>query len=219
VVATAIGGGFSLIVLIAIPVINFWAVTRIIHQAGYSRNWILVPLTPFVLFIAVAVDSVVTIHDFAIGTTTGLSYFEGVSVLWSLFAISLFVTWIFFLVFAFSTWPVSRDGGGSFSGPARPAGPFPAASPTPPLGQPRGVTRDYSPPAATSTATTAGAGASVASPPPPTAKSCVWCAELLPGSRALFHDCGSKDRPPVFCAKCGSTLTAVGDCASCGAGD
>ena len=43
-VATAIGGGFSLIVLIAIPVINFWAVTRIIHQAGYSRNWIMVSL-------------------------------------------------------------------------------------------------------------------------------------------------------------------------------
>jgi hypothetical protein len=102
VVATTISDGFALIVPIAILVVNFWAVTRIIHQAGYSRSWILVPLTPFVLFVAVAVDSVVSIHDFAVGTTTGLSYFTGVGVLGSLFGISVLVTWIFFMVFAYA---------------------------------------------------------------------------------------------------------------------
>jgi hypothetical protein len=216
VVATTISGGVALIVVFAIVVGNFWAITRIIHQAGYSRSWILVPLTPFVLFIAVAVDSVVSIHDFALGTTTGLSYFDGVGVLWSIFSISLFVSWVFFMVFAFSAWPVSRGGGGPFAGPTRPNEPHPAPSPRPPARAPGGVTRDYSPPTSVPT-TTVGPSAPLIPPSPPSAKLCVWCAESLPGSRALFHDCGPKDRPPVFCAKCGSTLTAVGDCASCGA--
>lgn len=216
-VATTIGGGVSLIVALAIVVGDFWAVTRIIHQAGYSRNWILVPLTSFALFIAVAVDSVVSIHDFALGTTTGLSYFDGVGVLWSLFSVSLFVNWVFFMIFAFSNWPVSRDGGGPARGPTQPAEPYPAASPTPSAKVPRGVTRDYSPPAASTTTTTATAAPSTPAVPSPAAKRCVWCAESLPGSRALFHDCGPKDRPPVYCAKCGSSLTAAGDCASCGA--
>jgi len=208
VVATTISGGFALIVPFAILVINFWAVTRIIHQAGYSRTWIVVPLTPFVLFIAVAVDSVVSIRNFAVGTTTGLSYFSGVGVLWSLFGISLFVSWVFFIVFAFSTWPVSR-GDGSTGTSIRPTGPYPAASPAPPT-RTVGVSRDSPPTAST---LSAGPSAAVA----PAAKMCVWCAEPLPGSRALFHDCGPRSRPPVFCATCGSTLTEVGECASCAA--
>jgi hypothetical protein len=32
-------------------------------------------------------------------------------------------------------------------------------------------------------------------------KHCVWCGESLPGSRALFHYCGSKDRPVTNCAR------------------
>ncbi len=215
-VATTISGGVALIVVLALVVGNFWAVTRIIHQAGYSRNWILVPLTPFVLFIAVVVDSVVSIRNFALGTTTGLSYFDGVGVLWDLFSISLFVSWIFFLVFAFSNWPVSRGGGGPSSGPARPAEPYPSASPSPPARVPTGVTRDYSPPAVATPTTTTTPGTGALAAPPPAVKRCVWCAESLPGSRALFHDCGPKDRPPVYCAKCGSALTTAGDCASCG---
>lgn len=214
-VATTISGGTALLVSLAILVLNFWAVTRIIHQAGYSRSWVLVPLTPFVLFIAVAIDSVVSIRDFALGSTTGLSYFSNVGTLWSLFSISLFVTWIFFLVFAFSTWPASRSGGGPISGPAQPVEPYPAATPTPTASVPRGVTRDYSPPS--TTATTSTPGPSAPATPPTAVKRCVWCAESLPGSRALFHDCGPKDRPPVYCAKCGSALTAAGGCASCGA--
>jgi len=51
----------------------------------------------------------------------------------------------------------------------------------------------------------------VASAPPakrPVGKSCAWCGEALPGNRALFHDCGPKDRPEVFCKKCGNALSA-----------
>jgi hypothetical protein len=35
---------------------------------------------------------------------------------------------------------------------------------------------------------------------------CRWCGEFLPGSRPLFHDCGSKERPAAFCRGCGTRL-------------
>jgi hypothetical protein len=46
---------------------------------------------------------------------------------------------------------------------------------------------------------------------------CVWCGEVLPGNRALFHNCGAKDRPAAFCRNCGDALIdGTFNCANCG---
>jgi hypothetical protein len=124
--------------------------------------------------------------------------------------ISIFLNWIFFLVFAFSRWPVSgayhspsvvtprppdsfRATPGPASVPPTPGAAVPSARVVPASGAGPG-----SGPAVSSASVAKRSGAQF----------CPWCAEPLPGNRALFHDCGSKDRPEAFCKNCGKTLPA-----------
>jgi hypothetical protein len=209
----------SLVVTIAFVALDYWALTRIIHKAGFSRGWIIIPLLPVALTIAC---SVITYNDLRsslfgystgfLGFSTGFFGFSRVGFLWDVDLISFLLNWLFFLIFAFIEWPSAAGGGGAASQPAgRPGSYVTAGAAAPATKGPRGVTRDYGPTAAAPAA----APVSAPSGPAVVVKHCVWCAEALPGSRALFHDCGPKSRPPIFCETCGSTLNQVGDCTDC----
>jgi hypothetical protein len=210
-----ISGSISLGILVAILVLDYWAVARIIGKAGFSRLWVIVPLTPFVLLVISAVDLWHDFHTLEFGGSYGFIGIEGIGILWNLVRISVLVNWVMFLVFAFSRWPV-ESGQGVARSSKRPRGSSPVETVVEP-GQrfgPKPGQAPSKPPAAS------------AAPPPPTTpvpaaptavvKRCVWCAEPLPGSRALFHDCGSKDRPPAFCATCGAALPENSlNCSAC----
>jgi hypothetical protein len=134
---------------------------------------------------------------------------------------SILLNWVFYMVFAFSRWPVSGTGHARDPDVPRPPEstrsiPNPvSSSPTPAAAMPsaRVITGSAAGPGA-------GPGGAPRSPAPqrPGAQSCGWCGESLPGNRALFHDCGSKDRPETFCKNCGSALPAgSATCSSCDA--
>lgn len=237
--AWGIVGTFWLLVDLAILVLNYWAVTRIISQAGYSPAWIVLPLIPLVLTIAAMV---MLYHDlrglafglpFGAGGTVFISGLSGDGIVWSLDALSIFVTWVFFLVFAFTRWPVtitaesasrgptnSPPSGGApqygrnVPGPRRPSGVVPPSSVT---SRPSGAdTQSSAPEDGASQAMPSAGAASSASTGPVRVKHCAWCGDSLPGSRALFHDCGSKDRPVSHCTTCGMQLPGEGStCPSC----
>jgi hypothetical protein len=217
----------NLIISIAFIAVNFWAVTRIISKAGLSSLWLMLPLISVGLTIACAIKTYSEVHGapavfsngfFGWSQLNALWHVDGISpgyeqtgLLWHIDLASIGANWLLFVFFAVVPWGLDR-GQVKVSGEARGSGSLGSARPAAPTKGPRGVTRDHGP--------AAGEPTTVAAPVPssagPAMKHCVWCAEALPGSRALFHDCGPKSRPAIFCAKCGSTLTAVGDCASCG---
>jgi hypothetical protein len=219
----------NLIITVVFIAVTFWALTRIIDKAGLSRLWLFVPLVSVGLTIACAIKTYSEVHGIPFGFSDGVFGWSQLNILWRLDTvspgleqppgllwhidlISLAANWLLFIFFAVIPWGLDH-GQVKVSSASRVTGSLPPTAPATATKGPRGVTRDYGS-AGAATATVAAPAPSAAGP---TAKHCVWCAESLPGSRALFHDCGPKSRPPIFCAKCGSTLTAVGDCASCGA--
>jgi hypothetical protein len=47
---------------------------------------------------------------------------------------------------------------------------------------------------------------------------CAWCAESIPGNRALGHDCGPRHRPKIYCHFCGNAFPGgTGHCPACDA--
>jgi hypothetical protein len=209
--------------------VSFWATTRIISQAGYSPAWILMPLSSLVLTIVVFIMLYVDLRSFAnafpfgVGGTTFGSGLGGVEVVWVLDMLTIFANWILFLVFAFSRWPYAADSGRR--GPSQPPSPG-GASPhgrnapgmAQPPGSPTSASVSASAPSSLGVVPTTSSVASASAAPVRT-KHCVWCGESLPGSRALFHDCGTKDRPVTNCAACGAQLpTAGAACVACAAG-
>jgi hypothetical protein len=213
---------------IAVLVINYAAVARVINQAGYSPMYMIIPLAPFGFLIASVVQLYRDIHGLDFGGRYGFLGINDIGILWKLFWISLLVNWVLFLVFAFTRWPAGttrapRAPRASRRSKAQPEGrgfspADVAAAPSKRFGS-RGpgfatnITETSTPPSsapapvAPAPAVNAGAAA---------LKRCVWCGDALPGSRALFHDCGPTDRPPAFCAKCGSALgEGSTTCANC----
>src|SRR3984957_1139340 len=100
----------DLVILLGILALNFFAVAKIITKAGYSPKWIWVPLTPVCLwffpFILLPVDvrTIVLANNATVSLPVSLGNFILLEVIDFL---SVVVTWVFFLIFAFSTWPVS----------------------------------------------------------------------------------------------------------------
>jgi hypothetical protein len=138
---------------------------------------------------------------------------------WHLDEISIILNWIFYLVFAFSRWPVSGNHAPHVEGP-RPTEAFrvntgPASAPPTPGGA---LPTARSVPMSAASPGSGPAGVPTSSAPKgPNAQFCGWCGESLPGNRALFHDCGPKDRPDSFCKRCGTALPAgTSECSSCG---
>ncbi len=217
----------NLSISIVFLAVNLWALTRIIDKAGLTRLWLLLPLLSVGLTIACAAETYNAVHgapsSFSSeffgwsqlkllwrGDTVSPGFEQG-ALLWHVDLVSIVANWLLFIFFAVVPWGLDRGQAKGTSG-ARVTGTV--ATPRAPASGKgaRGVTRDYGPSVETPTT----ASAPVPSSTGPVTKYCVWCAEALPGSRALFHDCGPKSRPPIFCQRCGSTLTEVGDCASCG---
>ncbi|HVB90562.1 MAG TPA: hypothetical protein VND70_00515 [Acidimicrobiales bacterium] len=102
-------GTVRLVMLLALIIVNFVAVGKIITKAGFSVRWLVVPLLPLGLWIATWSWLVVDEKTLVIGrnltaSSTGLYDFP---VLVTFDYLSVFVTWIFFVVFAFSAWPVT----------------------------------------------------------------------------------------------------------------
>lgn len=218
--STSVSAWIELLIFVGLLFLNYWATMRIIAQAGYSPLWILLPLAPLVLTTLCYIIFWVDIHEvfFGGGFGVGFGIDSHVSLIWHLDELSIFLCWLFFIVFAFARWPVSgerhpREAGGpppSRADRSRPASPSPAPA------DPVGVARFGTTPSIRSAA-----GPAVAPSAPAVRKNaqyCAWCGEALPGNRALFHDCGSKDGPETFCKFCG-TAFAVGttQCNSCGA--
>lgn len=98
-----------LVIGLAVMVLDLVAVARIIVKAGYSMGWIAVPLTPIVLTVtlwALLYHAATTDVVYGYASPVSVSNYAALGVLDGL---SFLVAWIFFLVFAFSTWPVRRE--------------------------------------------------------------------------------------------------------------
>ena len=211
--ATSASGWIALLLFVGFLFLNYWATLRIITKAGFSPAWIVLPLAPFVLTVICYVMLWNDLHAVIFGSSFGFGGFNNISLFWHLDQVSILLNWLFYLVFAFARWPVS--GGTHVQGAEPPppprtvrAGqPGPSAVQAPP---PVGVARYAAP-------VTAAGPTVAASAPVARGKHCAWCGESLPGSRALFHDCGPKDRPETFCKNCGAGLAAGStQCSSCG---
>ncbi len=107
--SATVSGVVVLVVLVylAVGVVNFVAVYKIITKAGYSGWWILLPLIPL---IATAITIGVLAHGQAstFSASTLSVDFTTIVAYWVFTGIAFLVNWIFFLVFAFSDWPVRR---------------------------------------------------------------------------------------------------------------
>jgi hypothetical protein len=218
--STSVRGWIALLVILGLLFLDYWATLRIITQAGYSYLWILLPLAPLVLTIVCYVILWNDLHGIFVSDNFGFGGINNASLFWHLDEVSIFLNWLFYLVFAFSRWPVTGT----------PRAPDAAAPLTPDSTRsvPRSPSSRPAPsapiPSARVVSSAAGPGAgpaSTADPPPsrrPAALACAWCGESLPGSRSLFHDCGPKDRPVTFCKNCGTALPPGStECNSCSA--
>jgi len=220
IIASSIGSGIAILILLGLIGLNYWATSRIIRQAGYSSLWILLPIAPLVLTIICYIIFWHDVHTVLLGGTLGVGGINTDGFVWHLDQIAIFLNWLFYLVFAFSRWPVSSTHRApSVEGPSAPtaarANPLPSpVRPTPTTALP--ITR-----VVPSSAASPGTGPAVV-PSAPVAKGaqfCPWCGEALPGNRALFHDCGPKDRPATFCKSRGTALVAGATvCSACGVG-
>ena len=239
------GGTIGLLIELGILFLDFWAVSRIIGQAGYSRTWILVPLMPLLLTV---IAFVIVFHDLTssiYGGTFGVANIDTIGAIWVLDLFSIVINWIFFLIFAFSTWPVTKQNYARFNRAAPPtAGGGPIRSNTPPPNPPApsyGVpnSRPAPPPPI---APSSEMPSSRPAPPPPSATNvapgqggrplqgpinqtpvvaltvqyCQWCGKEQAVNALAIHHCGPKTRPAAFCTKCGTPLLpGSSSCANC----
>jgi hypothetical protein len=211
----------DLIVAFGAVVLTYVATSRIIKQAGYSTWWILLPLSPLVLTVVCFAILWHDLNAIVFGGSFGFFGINSIGLFWHLDQLSFFLNWLFYIVFAFSRWPTAGARRPSEMNAPRPSGPDhgpvtgPAsgsAAPRAPVPVARVASEARAAPAQATGVTTAPA------PPRASTKFCAWCGESLPGNRALFHDCGPKDRPETHCRACGTALPpGATHCSSCAA--
>jgi hypothetical protein len=216
----------DLVILLGILALNFFAVAKIITKAGYSPRWIWVPLTPVCLWfftlilLAVDVRTIVLGRDATVSLPVSLGNFALLQVV---DVLSVIVTWVFFLIFAFSTWPVSlarREARSfetdhprtTFVPAARSRAGAPALTPDIPGSGAATTTPARSRPVPASAQTL---------PSRSVEKSriiyCSWCGNQRASDAVAIHHCGSLDRPAVYCMNCGTPLgSGAPTCTSCG---
>jgi hypothetical protein len=218
------GTWIRLAVILVVLVLNFSATTQIISKAGYPRAWILVPFAPFALTVACFVILIHDVDAVVYGGAFGIEGVNTIGLMWHIDLISIAASWLFFLVFAFAPWPGARSSGETridttYRGPIV----APVESSVAPVASSRRSSARSSRQEARGTTQTQERPTEQLTAPAPAAsaaksKYCVWCAEPLPGSRAMFHNCGPKDRPAVFCRNCATALPEGSTtCPSCGA--
>ncbi len=219
-------GLLVLLFWLALIALNYFAISQIIAKAGYSRTWLIVPLTPVVLLIITMIVAFIDLRSLADSGFTLIPNVRGISILWALDGISSFVAWVFFLIFAFSAWPVSASRSDYIGGVSNSLGPQGLA----PSGaaSTSGTPWKYPPvringPGLTGVVPSDETSSQESSALPPSrptdgrrAIHCAWCGESIPGNRALGHDCGPKDRPEAFCRYCGRPFNeGSSTCTSC----
>jgi len=93
-----------ILVALGILVLNLVATYKIITKAGYSGRWMIVPLLPLIIYVLIVLDVIstpaFTVSQYSTGSFLLLGVFDGLSAV---------LSWVFFLVFAFSDWPVRRQ--------------------------------------------------------------------------------------------------------------
>ena len=101
-------GILVLLVALAVIVLDYIAIFKIITKAGYSGWWIFIPLSPPIAYgisYGAIFDRVSAYNDYGDSAT-----FWRQIVGWLIFVgITLLIQWVFFYVFAFSDWPVRRQ--------------------------------------------------------------------------------------------------------------
>ena len=221
--ATSVSGGSLIALLVAMGLVVLWfvATARIIAQAGYSRAWILLPLSTPVLTVVCYFILWHDLNAIVFGGSFGFVGIDAVGVFWHLDQLSVLLNIGFYIAFAFSRWPGSgtrrnRDEDGPVPTQLGRAAAGPSSSPAVAPDAPRAAR------VMPSSGASPGSGPAVASRTPVAkrqgAQFCPWCGEATPGNRALFHDCGPKDRPETHCKSCGTALPAgSSECAACGA--
>jgi hypothetical protein len=220
----------ALIIVLCLVLITFVAITLVIVKAGFSRAWIFVPLTPLACWVATIVVIRIQLHAFV---STGLvtSFYPGtIGTMFELDWATLGIAWIFFLVFAFSSWPMAPAQVSSERSPTKGQRPQPvhggsgggSAGPRNAPGQsgsrypmPRGPgfgTLGFVAGPATAThesAMTPGRSDQLAT-------FCSRCGDSIPGNRALAHNCPKSGEPATHCRYCGKSYPeGAEECPSC----
>ncbi len=194
--------------------------SNLISKSGRSWNWLAVPLAPIVTIILTYVvmyfqktNILDPFHNLRFDTAslagllanliaTGHLSFSSYGQISSMFIIDLAAivgSWVGFVAFAMTSWPATQGGLISRTR-ANVADVVPRPSAAPP-----------------SSVIGGSPAASYVAPVAPTISSrgavdnrrriyCAWCAESIPGNRALGHDCGPRDRPEVYCRYCGKVF-------------
>jgi len=220
----------EMLIGLALVALNYVALAMIIKKAGYSLAWIILPLSPVILYVLAwarifydLFNTSYTPSGFAF--PTALFHDEIPAYLLLASGVASFVCWVFFLIFAFSSWPVLRT--------RRSFVTVDTAAAIPPSTVPAGKPRTAAAAAAAGAAPSQPDGGSgvartsllqeerdepaeaVAAP----AQSiyCSWCGKERAADAVSIHHCGSKERPVRFCMRCGTAFS--GDevaCDKCG---
>lgn len=225
------------IITLCLIVVTFVAISAVILKAGYSRVWILVPLTPLATWIATLVEAKIQLHTFVILWELAPFYPHTIGLLLDIDKIAIAASWLFLLVFAFTRWPVNAVSPpveastvkSRVRGPVRgAAGAAPNAAPATPAHAAPAHAGRYPLPKGPGFGTlgfVAGPGAAahessstVATKPRGNqlATYCARCGESIPGNRALAHSCPNLGQPATFCRYCGKSIPEGADvCPSC----
>ncbi|MGA2969004.1 MAG: hypothetical protein ABSE75_04280 [Acidimicrobiales bacterium] len=230
---------FISILWLAVEIITVFAIGRIIARSGFSLLWILVPMVPIVLTVILYVREIHGLGAFgqsggiessrlsiafyvdALVADNSFSFNNGLGALFYADLICTVASWLMFVVFAFSSWPVEQ-----FSREPRlrkVERPVPAAftnvaaDPPPDLdeanamrfGRPATASPSASAPTAPQFTPETRINAS-------TLQYCQWCGREQAVNALAIHHCGPKNRPAAYCSSCGTPF-ALGatSCASC----
>jgi hypothetical protein len=205
-------------------IVTFVAFSIIISKAGYSRGWVLIPLTPLALWVVTLAEAKIQLHTYVIFWALAPFYPHTISVLLDVDKIAIFASWLFLLLFAFSSWPaktpstpavaaatshVQRSGADVANADPRSTSRYPM-----PKGPGFGAVGFVAGPNATtheeaSTVTTKPRGNQLAT-------FCARCGASIPGNRALAHNCPNAGQPSKFCRYCGKSIPdGSASCPSC----
>lgn len=235
---------FISILWLAAEIITVIAIARIIARSGFSLLWILVPLIPIVLTLILYTNEIHVLGPFAqpggietarlspafyidaLVADNSFGFSNGQGALFYADLICTLASWLLFVVFAFSSWPVERSTGESRRRHVeRPAtATFTnVTTVVPPQAVSEANAMRFGRPATASPS--ASAPSTPASTPEtrgraPTFRFCPWCGKEQAANALAIHHCGPKNRPVTHCSNCGTPFApGATSCASCAGSD
>jgi hypothetical protein len=203
--------------------------------------WILVPLVPIVLTLILYVKEIHGLGEFnqnggiefsrlsvafyvdALAADSSFRYNIGLGALFYADLICTVGSWLMFVVFAFSSWPV--EGSNHERRTRRVHRPAPSTfSNVEPVVAPPDLKEAnamrFGRPATASPSASAPAAPPIVSTPvateAPTVQFCPWCGKEQAVNALAIHHCGPKNRPATYCSNCGTPFApGASECASC----